>query len=113
MQKEFGFWFWIHVILLIFAYLSPFLFNWQLIVAGVIILQIQFWLIGGCAVTYLQMGRDKDQVFIWYYLQKIYPDLNPKLTKILIRVVVPCILVSIGYLMQVVLKINPIFNFLN
>jgi len=106
-KKEFGLWFWIHVLLLIPAYLSPFFIDWKLIVIGVAILQIQYWVIDGCILTHLEMGKDKNETFIWYYLRKIYPELNPKRTKFVIRVVVPLVLVLAGLLLQSELGLKP------
>lgn len=107
MRKEFGFWFWIHILLLIPAYLSPLFIEWRLIVLGVVILQIQYWLIDGCVLTHLEMGKEKNETFIWYYLRKIYPNLNAKYTKFVIRFVVPIVLIVIGIILQVKFGLHP------
>lgn len=111
MKKEFGLWFWLHLLLLIPAYLSPILLNWKLIIAGVFVLQIQYWIAGGCILTHMEIGADKNETFVWYYLQKIYPNLNPKITKFVVRIVVPIFLVVIAVLLQVKLGIKPLINF--
>lgn len=107
MKKEFGLWFWVHILLLIPAYLSPLYLDYRLIIAGVAILQIQYWLINGCVLTHLEMGKDKNETFIWYYLRKIYPSLNPRTTKFVIRFIAPVILVIMGILFQVKLGLKP------
>lgn len=108
MKKEFGFWFWVHLALIIPAYLSPFLISWKLIILGVLILQIQYWIIGGCFLTHLEMGKDKNETFLWYYLKKICPDIKPKTAKFIIRVVIPIILIALGLLMQSMFGFSPL-----
>lgn len=112
MKKEFGFYFWVHLALIIPAYLSPFLINWKLIILGVLILQIQYWIIGGCFLTHLEMGKDKNEIFLWYYLRKIYPNLESETAKFIVRVVLPIILVFIGFVLQVGLKFKPLLQIL-
>ncbi|HAR55052.1 TPA: hypothetical protein DCR79_02075 [Patescibacteria group bacterium] len=99
--------FWLHLILLVFAYLSPVLVDWRLIILGVALLQIQYWVANGCVLTKLEMGQDKTQAFLWYYLKEFFPNLNPRRTKFVIRVVVPIILVVIGYVLQVIYNYHP------
>jgi hypothetical protein len=106
-ENEFGFWFWVHAVLLVPAYLSPIFFDWKLIVLGVVILQIQYWLIDGCILTHLEMGKDKNETFIWYYLVKIFPTLNAKKTKFFIRIMVPIFLIIAGYIMQEYFGLHP------
>ena len=110
MKKEFGLWFWVHILLLILVYLSPLFIDWKLIVIGVVILQIQYWVINGCILTHLEMGKDKNETFIWYYLRKIYPNLNPKRTKFVIRVIVPIVLVTAGIILQTKLGLEPLIK---
>jgi hypothetical protein len=110
MKREFGLLFWIHILLLIPAYLSPLFIDWRLIAIGVVMLQIQYWTINGCFLTHLEMGKDKNETFIWYYLRKIYPNLNPKTTKFVIRVIVPVVLVTVGFFLQTNLGLMPIIK---
>ena len=110
MKREFGIFFWLHIIALIPAYLSPIIFDWKIIVLGVVILQIQYWIIGGCLLTHLEMGKDKNETFIWYYLRKIFPELNPKTTKFIIRVIVPIFLIAIALILQIQFSVKPLIN---
>lgn len=109
MKSEF--WFWLHLLLLIPAYFSFILFDWWLIVFGVIVLQIQYLLIGGCFLTHLEMGKDKNETFIWYYLQKIYPRINPVKTKFVIRFVVPVLIIATALVVQVKFGFQPMIHF--
>ncbi|EKD23774.1 MAG: hypothetical protein ACD_81C00185G0012 [uncultured bacterium] len=110
MKKEFGLLFWIHILLLIPAYLSPLFIDWKLIVIGIVILQIQYWVIDGCILTHLEMGKDKNETFIWYYLSKRYPNINPKRTKFVIRVIVPVALVMAGFFLQTKFGLEPLIK---
>lgn len=110
MEKEFGLWFWIHILLLIPAYLSPIFFDWELIVIGVVLLQIQYWVVGGCILTHLEMGKNKNETFIWYYLKKFYPEISPQKTKFFIRVIIPIVLVVAGFLLQTEFELKPLLD---
>lgn len=108
MKKEFGVWFWVHSILLIPAYLSPLLLDWRLIIIGVAVLHIQYKVFGGCILTHLEMGKDKNETFMWYYLSKIYPGLSPAATRVAIRVVVPIFMIVLAAIVQVHYQVGPI-----
>lgn len=111
MKKEFGFWFWLHILILIPAYLSPILFDWWIIFIVAIILQIQYWLLGGCFLTHLELGKDKNETYLWYYLRKIFPNLSQKKMNITIRVIIPVVLIIISYILQNIFNLKPIFHF--
>lgn len=111
MKKEFGLWFWVHLSLLIPAYFSPLLVNWKLIIIGVVITQIQYWTIDGCIFTYIEMGKNKNETFVWHYLQKIYPNLNIKTTNFFIKFIAPVILITVGIVLQVKLGFKPLIRF--
>jgi len=67
MKKDveyFGFIFWLHFILVLSSYLLPFLFNWKIIIVGVILLFIQYLLVGGCALNKVQFVNAKDVFYI-------------------------------------------------
>lgn len=108
MKKEFGLYFWIHALLLIPAYLSPLLFDWKLVILGAALLEIQYWLIGGCFLTHLQLGENRNQTFIWYYLHKIFPSMDPVKTKFVIRVIVPILLIVFAFILQVQFNYIPL-----
>lgn len=47
----------LHLLIMIPAYTSPFWLDWRLIIAGVILYYIQIWIFGGCILTYAQYGK--------------------------------------------------------
>ncbi len=110
MKKDFGIYFWIHTFLLIAAYLSFLFVDWKIIIIVVILLQIQYSLLGGCVLTHLEMGKDKNETFIWYYLRKIYPSLSPTKTKFVIRVIVPIVVLILSLIFQIKLGFNPLIK---
>lgn len=107
-KKEFGILFWIHLLLLVPAYFSPLFVDWKIIVLGAVVLQIQYWVLKGCILTHMEMGKDENKTFTWHYLQKIFPSLNPQKTKFVVRYVVPLFLVAAGILLQGVFGLKPL-----
>lgn len=105
--KDFGPWFWVHVVLLLIAYASPLLADWRIILIGVAVLQIQYWMIGGCYITHLERGKDSREVFWWYYLRKIWPNIRADHTKFVVRIVVPIIIVGIAFILQTHIGYTP------
>ncbi len=100
--KDFGLFFWLHFALILFAYLSPLWLDWRVILVSVALLQVYYLWRGGCDLTFLQFGNDKDTTFLWYYIRKIFPSLNQKKTKFFVRVIIPIILVTVSFVSQYV-----------
>jgi len=111
MHKDFGLYFWIHILALVPAYLSPLLVDWWVIIIGVVALQIQHYVIGGCVLTHLEMGKDKNETFIWYYGRKVFPTLDAFRTRIFIRFVVPAVLLIIALVLQLGFDYKPLIHF--
>jgi hypothetical protein len=111
-KKEYGLYFWLHVVALLIAYLSPIIINWKIIVVGVAILQVQYIVINGCYLTHLEFGKDKKEVFLWYYLRRFFPSLKPNTTKFFVRVVAPSLVIVAGYIIQEFWNFRPLLDFL-
>ncbi len=108
MKKEFGIYFWLHLLVLIPAYISPLLFDWKLVILGSALLEIQYYLIGGCFLTHLQLGKDKNETFVWYYLHKIFPSMDAAKTKFIVRIIVPVVLITAAFILQVQYNFKPL-----
>ncbi len=106
--KYFGFIFWLHLVLVLFAYFSPFLFNWKIIIVATILLFIQYSLIGGCVLNKVQFDNTKDITFLYPYLTMLGLKLNPYKFRIFIRYILPFILLFIAIIWQLVLKKSPL-----
>ena len=110
MKRDFGFVFWSHLILIILAWLSPLWIDWRLIFIGILLLSIQYTILGGCYLTFLETGKDKDMTFYFYHLSKFFPSLNKRKTKLFIRYVLPAILLVIAYVLQVFYGWTPLLK---
>lgn len=109
-NKEFGFIFYLHLFLIIFAYLSFLYADWKIIFGVVVLLQFYYSLRGGCDLTFAEFGDDKDIVFVWHYLRKIYPNLDKSMTRNFVRYVMPVFLVSVSFVLQEFLGFTPFFK---
>jgi hypothetical protein len=110
-NKDFGLLFWIHLILILFAYFSPLWLDWKVILITAIGLQVYYSIRGGCDITFWELGNDTDTTFVWYYLKKIFPKLPQKKTKFFIRIILPILLVLISFLTQYFYLYQPFVSF--
>ena len=106
--KYFGFIFWLHLILVLFAYLSPFLFNWKIMIVATILLFIQYSLIGGCILNKVQFDKTKDVTFLYPYLIILGLKINPYKFRTFIRYYLQFILLIIAIIWQVILNKAPL-----
>jgi hypothetical protein len=110
MKKDFSIIFWLHLLFILIAWTSPLWFDWKLIVIGVIILALQYLIIGGCYLTFLEAGKDLDETFYHYHLSKTFPKLNKKKVKIFVRYILPILIIVIAYIIQNYLGYKPLIN---
>jgi len=110
-QKAFGIIFWLHLLIIIFAYSSPFWLDWKIIIIIIVGLQTYYWVRGGCDLTFWELGNDTNTTFVWYYLQKIFPRLNKRKTKFFIRIVLPIFLIITSFTSQVFYNYYPYISF--
>jgi len=100
MNKEFGAIFWIHLFLIVVSLSTPFWLDWKFILIGIVILQLQWLILDGCYLTFLETGRNKDITFWYLYLSKIWPNLNMRKTKLIVRYLIPVLVLITAYLLQ-------------
>lgn len=110
-RKDFNLVFWIHLILIIFSYSSFIWLDWKLIIASSLILQIYYLTRGGCDLTFAEFGNDKNITFVWYYLKKIFPNINQKKTKFFVRFIIPLILILLSFILQNIYKHKALVRF--
>jgi hypothetical protein len=108
MKKDFGFIFWVHLVLLILYVLSPLLINWWLIILIITALQIQFHYLGGCILTQIQLNEKTSKTFVWYYLEKFFPNVVFKNERRLFTLYIPLIIFLIAIIIQVFLGYVPV-----
>lgn len=107
-KKDFGFIFWLHLTLIILAYLSPILFNWKLILFGVIILFLQELIFQGCFLTHAQFGKDRYMTFYYRYLILMGFKPNKEKLKFLMAWIMPLIVLDLSLILQILLKFRPL-----
>jgi len=111
MKKDFGFVFFIHLILIILVYVSPFLFDWKLILMGVLYIYIQEIFLKGCFLTHLQFGKDKDMTFYYKYLTLLGFRINKKKLKFFMGRIMPLIILGVALVWQEVLGVSVLVSF--
>ena len=67
-HKEYGLFFWLHTAVQLVLYLSWLLFSWWIVLLGVIALQLQYLLLGGCVLSKAEFKNDESCSV--YYLHK-------------------------------------------
>jgi hypothetical protein len=100
MNKDFGFIFWIHLLLIVASYLSFLYIDWKIILIVLLLLQGYYLLRGGCDLTFLEFGDDTRVTFVWYYLRKVFPSLHQKKTKIFVRYFIPLLILGLAFVLQ-------------
>ncbi|GEM_PF-870789 len=60
---------WMHVVVMVLAYTSPFWLDWRLVLGGVLLYYLQLWVFGGCVLTYAEFGKWEES-FTLHYLTK-------------------------------------------
>jgi hypothetical protein len=106
--KYFGFVFWLHLTLITFAYLSPLLFDWKIMIGVIIILFIQYSIFGGCVLNTVQFDNAKHTAFLYPYLTMMGLKLNPHKFRLFIQYYLPFLLLGIALLWQIVLDRSPL-----
>ena len=102
--KYFGGIFFLHLLLIILVYFSPFLFNWKLLVLGVLLYYLQRIIFNGCILTKKQFGKMEYMTFYYPYLVKLGFRVNKKFIYYLMRGVMPVIILSLGLIIQLIFK---------
>src|SRR4030042_2475478 len=99
-EKEFGLLFWIHLILIILVYLSPFLFNLYIIIFFILLYYLQILIFKGCILTEKQFGKREYMTFYYPYLIKLGFKVNKKFLYFLMRWIMPLIILFISLFLK-------------
>lgn len=76
-----------------------------------IALNIQWFMLGGCFLTFLETGKEKGMTFEYYYLSRIWPDLDKRKVKVVSFYILPGLLMIITYVVQIWLGWKPLVRF--
>ena len=109
-KGDFGLIFWSHTILELLEWFSFLLIDWQILLALLILLQIQYSVLGGCVLAQAEFGKNKKYTFTWYYLVKVFPNLDPKKTTLVLRYIVPLLILALAIYLQVVIGYSPVLD---
>jgi hypothetical protein len=109
-KKDFGLIFWLHTTLELLEWFSFLLIDWQILLFLLVLLQIQYSFLGGCVLAQAEFGKDKNYTFTWYYLVKIFPNLDPKRTTLVLRYIIPILILALAIYFQVVVGYSPVLN---
>ena len=108
-SKDFSLIFWIHTILEIFECFAFLLIDWQIILIILILLQIQYSVLSGCVLANIEFG-EYNYTFNWYYLVKVFPNLDPKFTTLIFRYIIPFLVLALAVYLQVFVGYTPVLN---
>jgi len=106
-KNDFGLIFWIHLILIVLVYTSPFLFNWRLMILFVFLYYLQIIIFNGCILTEKQFGKREYMTFYHYYFTKLGLKINKRFLYYLMRWIMPLIILSVSLVLRL-LNYNPL-----
>jgi len=102
-QKDFGLIFFIHLIIVILAYSSPFWLSIEWILIGIVLNYLQILVLKGCILSQKEFSS-KDILFVDYYLRKAGIHFPAKHSKFIIRYIFPAIICVTAFVWQIVLR---------
>jgi len=108
-KNDYGFIFWLHLFVIFFWYITPFLFSWYWLIIGVIFSYMQGLLINGCILTHKQFGKENNDTFWGYYLRKININLSKETAKIIFFWLEPIVVLFMALVLQLSLNIKPLW----
>lgn len=104
MKNSLGFFYWVHLIVIIFIWASPFWLNWKFILFFAFLYYIQLLIFGNCILTIKQFKtRDKEASFYAFTLKKLGFKVNQRFVARLVDYAFPGIILIIALFYQVLL----------
>ena len=111
-KNEFGFIFWLHLAIILFFYLSPFLVDWKVIGILVALYFIQVTIFGNCYLNIIQWNdRRKEGSFHYHYLSKFGCDVDEGRTGFFFGYVIHWLVLGFALLWQVILGHGVLWHF--
>lgn len=100
-KREFGPTFWLHLVLIILVWTSPFWLSWRIILLSILIYYFQIWLLGGCILTQAQFKNvSHNYSFYYHYLKKLGFKPNERKLHIFLNYIAPWLILGVAYLYQ-------------
>ena len=99
--------FWIHLILLIVIWTSPFWLDWKLILLGIFLVYIQELIFKSCILTIAQFNDNeewREMTMYTFIFEKIDFKVNRKRMKFIARFILPWIILLMSLIWQILLN---------
>lgn len=106
--KEFGGLFWLHLLLIVAAWLSPVLFSWWLVVLGVGVYYVHLLVFKGCVLTAAEFGPTHRGSFYGHYLKKLGLSGSERTIEIAVDYALPLLLIGAALLAQLRYGLAPL-----
>ena len=104
-HDDFGLLFWIHLILILLVWASPFLLGWKVILFFIILYYVQITLFKECLLSREQFNGKKERtIFYHYYLGMMGIKVDKENARIFVDYVVPWIIFILAIVLQIVFK---------
>ncbi|MCR4284876.1 MAG: hypothetical protein NUV97_02430 [archaeon] len=102
--KRFGVIFWLHLIILILAWSSPFWVPWIFILAIILAYQLQIIFIGDCILTKKQFANENEKVTFNSFLLSLFGiNISKEKAETLAKYTLPMIILTLALLWQIIL----------
>jgi hypothetical protein len=98
-----------HIVVILFAYTSPYWLDWRLVAAGIALYYVQIALFGGCVLSLAQFKGEKKSFHEWYLTRLGFTIDRAQLRFFLDRVL-PFLFLLLALLLQVILHISPLIT---
>lgn len=98
-----------HIIVILFAYSSPFWLDWRLVAVGVTLYYIQIAVFNGCILSLAQFKGERISFHEWYLTKWGIPINRTKL-KFFLDNILPFIFLSLALIVQLALRLHPVIN---
>ena len=113
MKNDFGLLFWIHLILIILVWLSPFWLSWKLILFFIFLYYLQLVIFKGCLLTQSQFNiKGREMIFYHYYLTKFGFKIGKEKARIFVDYILPWIILIAAIIIQTRFSIFPLIRIL-
>ena len=90
----------LHLAVIVAILVSPFVFSWKAVLAGVALYYVQLYFIGGCVLTKAQFGNTEEG-FYAHYLQKLGLHFSSRQIGFVVDWVLPPLILSIAVMRQI------------
>src|SRR3989344_5614157 len=111
-RKDFRFWFWVHVAVILFIYSTPFIIDWRLFLVLAVIFYLQLKIFGNCILTQLEFGSGEgaETGFYYHYLAKYGLVSDRKKVNFTVVTVIPILVFFVSLVWQILLDYKPWFS---